>query len=77
VQGRQLASGLGFPEGPVDMGDGRIVFCDGNTGEMLVWDGTGVSVSWRGAGVSFAVYRFDAGAAPGSAAPASSTIVGS
>ena len=44
MQGRQLASGLGFPEGPVDMGDGRIVFCDGNTGEMLVWDGTKVSV---------------------------------
>jgi len=27
-----LASGLGFPERPVVMGDGRIVLCDGNTG---------------------------------------------
>ncbi len=36
-----LASGLGFPEGPVVLGDGRIVFCDGNTGELLVYaDGT-------------------------------------
>jgi hypothetical protein len=31
-----LASGLGFPEGPVVMGDGRVVSCDGNTGELLV-----------------------------------------
>ena len=28
-------SGLGFPEGPVVMGDGRLVFCDGNVGELL------------------------------------------
>jgi gluconolactonase len=34
-----LASNLGFPEGPVVMPDGRIVFCDGNVGELLVWDG--------------------------------------
>ena len=32
-----LASGLGFPEGPTVLGDGRIVLCDGNTGELLVW----------------------------------------
>lgn len=37
------ASGLGFPEGPVVMGDGRIVFCDGNTGELLAYSGEGVS----------------------------------
>src|ERR1022692_4100085 len=30
-------SGLGFPEGPVVMGDGRLVFCDGNVGELLVY----------------------------------------
>ena len=37
-----LASNLGFPEGPVVMPDGRIVFCDGNVGELLVWDGSDV-----------------------------------
>jgi gluconolactonase len=35
VQGTLLKSGLGFPEGPVVMPDGAIVFCDGNTGELL------------------------------------------
>jgi gluconolactonase len=33
-----LAQGLGFPEGPVVMPDGRIVFCDGNVGELLFYD---------------------------------------
>ena len=33
-----LASGLGFPEGPLVWPDGRIVFCDGNVGELLVYD---------------------------------------
>jgi gluconolactonase len=37
MQSRMLASGLGFPEGPTVLGDGRIVLCDGNTGELLVW----------------------------------------
>ena len=32
-----LASGLGFPEGPAIMPDGRIVLCDGNTGELLAY----------------------------------------
>jgi gluconolactonase len=32
-----LASGLGFPEGPAVMGDGSIVICDGNTGELLAY----------------------------------------
>src|SRR5258705_423956 len=32
-----LASGLGFPEGPTVLGDGRIVLCDGNTGELLAY----------------------------------------
>jgi gluconolactonase len=35
VHGTLLKSGLGFPEGPVVMPDGGIVFCDGNTGELL------------------------------------------
>jgi gluconolactonase len=35
VEGTLLVSGLGFPEGPIVMPDGSIVFCDGNTGEML------------------------------------------
>jgi gluconolactonase len=34
-----LASGLGFPEGPVVTGHGRVVFCDGNAGALLVYDG--------------------------------------
>jgi gluconolactonase len=37
MQPTLLASGLGFPEGPTVLGDGRIVLCDGNTGELLVW----------------------------------------
>jgi gluconolactonase len=37
VNGTRLASDLGFPEGPVVMPDGGIVFCDGNTGELLQW----------------------------------------
>lgn len=32
-----LASGLGFPEGPAILPDGRIVLCDGNTGELLAY----------------------------------------
>src|SRR6266496_3065872 len=40
---RLIASNLGFPEGPVVLRDGRLVFCDGNTGELLLWDGTEVS----------------------------------
>lgn len=32
-----LTSDLGFPEGPVVMPDGAIVFCDGNTGELRTW----------------------------------------
>ena len=37
VDGTRLAADLGFPEGPVVMPDGAIVFCDGNTGELLQW----------------------------------------
>src|SRR6266852_1219688 len=45
-----LASGLGFPEGPVVMPDGRIVFCDGNVGELLVYQGGTVSTFARTGG---------------------------
>jgi gluconolactonase len=43
MQGTLLASGLGFPEGPTVLPDGRIVLCDGNTGELLVWTGGAMS----------------------------------
>ena len=59
-----LASGLGFPEGPVVMPDGRIVFCDGNVGELLVYQGGTVSTFARtggspacGCGTAFAPRR--------------------
>lgn len=32
-----LADDLGFPEGPVVMPGGGLVFCDGNTGELRRW----------------------------------------
>jgi gluconolactonase len=43
MQSTLLASGLGFPEGPTVLGDGRIVLCDGNTGELLVYSGGAMS----------------------------------
>jgi gluconolactonase len=44
-----LLSGLGFPEGPVLMPDGAIVFCDGNTGELCRWaDGTATTYARTG-----------------------------
>jgi gluconolactonase len=43
MQSSMLASGLGFPEGPTVLGDGRIVLCDGNTGELLVYSGGAMS----------------------------------
>jgi len=43
MQATLLASGLGFPEGPTVLGDGRIVLCDGNTGELLVYQDGGIS----------------------------------
>ncbi len=42
-----LASGLGFPEGPAVLGDGRIVLCDGNTGELLAYADGAVSTFAR------------------------------
>ena len=69
-----LASNLGFPEGPVVMPDARIVFCDGNTGELLVWDGEAVSTYARTGGSPWgavlgndgAVYVCQGGNVPGS-----------
>src|SRR5215472_86713 len=69
-----LASGLGFPEGPVVMGDGRIVFCDGNTGELLVYADGNVSTFARTGGSPWgtvlgsdgAIYVTQGGNVPGS-----------
>jgi gluconolactonase len=74
-----LASGLGFPEGPVVLADGRIVFCDGNTGELLAYaagqdDTTHVSVYARTGGSPWgtvlggdgAIYVTQGGNVPGS-----------
>jgi gluconolactonase len=69
-----LASGLGFPEGPVVMPDGRIVFCDGNVGELLVYRNGGVGTFARTGGSPWgavlgtdgAVYLTQGGNVPGS-----------
>ena len=69
-----LASCLGFPEGPVIMGDGRIVLCDGNTGELVVYAGGSVSVYARTGGSPWgavlgsdgAIYVTQGGNVPGS-----------
>src|SRR6185312_9039690 len=50
VQSTLLASGLGFPEGPTILDDGRVVLCDGNTGELLVYDNGAVSAYARTGG---------------------------
>lgn len=69
-----LASGLGFPEGPAVMPDGRLVFCDGNTGELLVYSGgevstyahTGGSPWGTVLGTDGALYVTQGGVVPGS-----------
>lgn len=69
-----LASGLGFPEGPVVMGDGRVVFCDGNVGELLVYAEGNVRTyartggsPWGGVlGSDGAIYVTQGGNVPGS-----------
>jgi gluconolactonase len=74
VQGTLLRSGLGFPEGPVVMPDGAIVFCDGNTGELLRYaDGafstfadTGGSPWGAILGTDGAIYVTQGGNVPGS-----------
>jgi gluconolactonase len=74
MTGSLLASGLGFPEGPAIMGDGRIVFCDGNTGELLAYrDGTVSRYALTGGspwgavlGADGALYVTQGGNVPGS-----------
>jgi gluconolactonase len=74
VNATLLASDLGFPEGPVVMTDGAIVFCDGNTGELRRWaDGevsryavTGGSPWGAVLGSDVAVYVTQGGIVPGS-----------
>ena len=69
-----LASGLGFPEGPAVLSDGRIVFCDGNTGELLAYaDGTVSTFARTGGspwgtvlGTDGAIYVTQGGNVPGS-----------
>jgi gluconolactonase len=74
VEGTLLASDLGFPEGPVVMPDGGIVFCDGNTGELRSWhDGTVSRYAFTGGspwgavlGSDDAIYVTQGGNVPGS-----------
>jgi gluconolactonase len=74
VQSTLLASGLGFPEGPAVLGDGRIVLCDGNTGELLAYSGGAVSTYARTGGSPWgtvlgtdgAIYVTQGGNVPGS-----------
>ena len=69
-----LASGLGFPEGPVVLPDGAIVFCDGNVGELLVWENDAVGTyavtggsPWGAIlGTDGAIYVTQGGNVPGS-----------
>jgi gluconolactonase len=74
VETSLLASGLGFPEGPVILPGGRIVLCDGNTGELLEYRDGGISAfahtggsPWGAVlGSDGAVYVTQGGNVPGS-----------
>ena len=74
MQSTLLASGLGFPEGPAILGDGRIVLCDGNTGELLAYENgtistyahTGGSPWGTVLGTDGAIYVTQGGNVPGS-----------
>jgi gluconolactonase len=74
MQSTRLASGLGFPEGPAIMGDGRIVLCDGNTGELLAYQDGAVSTYAQTGGSPWgtvlgsdgAIYVTQGGNVPGS-----------
>ncbi len=69
-----LASNLGFPEGPVVLPESGIVFCDGNIGELLVYEGDAVSTyaitggsPWGAVlGADAAIYVTQGGNVPGS-----------
>ena len=45
-----VATGLGFPEGPVVLPDGRIAFCEQFRSQISVYDGAGVSALARTGG---------------------------
>src|SRR2546422_3402171 len=74
MNGRLLASDLGFPEGPVVLPDGRLVFCDGNIGELCVYADDAVSTlgvlggsPWGAVlGSDGAIYVTQGGNVPGS-----------
>ena len=74
MQSTLLASGLGFPEGPTVLDDGRVVLCDGNTGELLVYDNGTISAYARTGGSPWgtvpgsdgAIYVTQGGNVPGS-----------
>jgi len=74
MDARLLASELGFPEGPTVLPDGRLVFCDGNIGELSVYaDGavgtfavTGGSPWGAVLGSDGAIYVTQGGNVPGS-----------
>jgi gluconolactonase len=74
VEATLLASGLGFPEGPVVLPDGGIVFCDGNVGELLIWEDEAVATyavtggsPWGAIlGTDGAIYVTQGGNVPGS-----------
>jgi gluconolactonase len=74
MNARLLASDLGFPEGPVVMLDGRLVFCDGNIGELSVYAEGSVSTfavtggsPWGAVlGSDGAIYVTQGGNVPGS-----------
>jgi gluconolactonase len=74
LQSTLLASGLGFPEGPAILGDGRIVLCDGNTGELLAYENGNVSAYAHTGGSPWgtvlgsdgAIYLTQGGNVPGS-----------
>ena len=69
-----LASNLGFPEGPVVLPEGGIVFCDGNIGELLVYENDAVDTyavtggsPWGAVlGADGAIYVTQGGNVPGS-----------
>ena len=74
MDARLLASERGFPEGPTVLRDGRLVFCDGNIGELSVYaDGAVGTFAVMGGspwgavlGSDGAVYVTQGGNVPGS-----------
>ena len=74
MSARLLASDLGFPEGPVVLPGGRLVFCDSNIGELSVFAngrvstfaGTGGSPWGAVLGSDGAIYVTQGGNVPGS-----------